>query len=364
MNILLFTTHLNKGGITSYIWSLAKGLKEQGHDVHVASSGGELEVVMEVANIKQVFLNIRTKSELDPRLYLAAVSLYFYIKKYKIQIIHAQTRVTQVMAALLSRLCGIPYVTTWHGFFRPRFFRVKFPCMGWRVIAISDGVRNHLLKDFGAPADRIRLVHNGIDTNAFSQMSASEKMMIKKQWIKGNGVLIGHIGRLSDVKGQDVLIRAMKKVSAESPLTKLLIIGQGREEAPLKKLTDQLGLKEHVIFMEGIDNTADILPAFDIVVMPSRQEGLGLSIMEAQAASRAVVASNVGGIPDLIEHGKTGWLVAPEDPDALAEAILNLAKDVTTREVMGRNAREFIVARFHSSKMVKETVEVYREIVR
>src|SRR3989338_3271342 len=167
MNILILSTHLNTGGISSYIVTLAKGLKRQGHHVFVATSGGDRVEELKKDGIEHVQLNIRTKSELNPKIYFASGKILRFVEEKKIDIIHTNTRVTQVMGELLAKRSKKKHVATCHGFFKPRFFRKIFPCWGDRTVAISQQVRDHLVNDFHIDEKKISLVHNGLDLEQF-----------------------------------------------------------------------------------------------------------------------------------------------------------------------------------------------------
>ncbi len=359
MKVLFLTTHINAGGITSYLLTLAKGMVARGIHVHVASSGGDMESEFIGAGVKLVALDIRTKSELDHRIYRALVPLYAYVHNEQIDIIHAQTRVTQVMGAILGKLTHRPYVSTCHGFFKTRLSRRWLPCWGRKVIAISPAVEGHLKSDFHVPPDKIVLIPSGIDVSSFEGVNAQTRADIRKRYGFYDEPLLGIVARLSDVKGQDVLVSAMKTVIKAVPQAKLLLVGEGKMEGVLREMVAALAIEKHVFFYPIVNKTAEILAMLDVFVMPSRQEGLGLSIMEAQAMGLAVVASNVGGIPTLIEDGKTGVLVQPQDPKALAEAIVYLLKDNDARRRMGATAREFIRYNHSSDKMVDKTLHLY-----
>lgn len=361
MNVLFLTTHINAGGITSYLLTLVKGLAARGVRVHLASSGGDMEAEFIAAGVKVITLGIRTKSELDCRIYQALVPLRAYVLKEKIDVIHAQTRVTQVMGAVLGKITRRPYVSTCHGFFKTRLSRRLMPCWGRKVIAISPAVEGHLKSDFGVPPGRVALIPSGIDVRDFEQVDEKTRMDLRTRYGLGSEPLVGIVARLSDVKGQDVMISAMKIVVKDAPEAKLLLAGEGKMEGVLRDMVAAFGLEKHVFFYPVVNRTAEILAMLDIFVMPSRQEGLGLSIMEAQATGLAVVASNVGGIPTLIEDGRTGVLVQPQDPQALAEAIIHLLKDQDARVRMGRAAREFIRCNHSSDKMVEQTLRLYQE---
>lgn len=363
MNILLVATHFNTGGITTYILTLAKGFIQRGHKVIVVSSGGELVEALQKMGGAHFPMNISTKSELDPKIYLAALRLRNVVAYKKIDIIHSHTRVTQVLGQVLSFLTKIPYVATCHGFYKLRLSRRLWPCWGDAAIAISPPVQEHLTRDFGVPEKKTFLVHNGIDVSRFPV--PDEKSRQEKRGLYGfsDHLVIGIIARLADVKGHSVLIRALPKVLKRFPNAQLLIVGEGKEEENLRRLVQQLNIGEHVTFMSIVNRTAEILPLFDVSVLPSLDEGLGISIMEAQIMGVPVIATNVGGIPSLIKDGETGLLVNPGDPDALADAIIRVLNDKELAKRLGTQAREFILREFNSDLMVEDTLAVYQKVI-
>jgi glycosyltransferase involved in cell wall biosynthesis len=361
MKILYLSNHLNVGGITSYIFSLAAGFKERGHDVYVASSSGDCLDRFIQEEINYIPIPIRTKAEIDPRILLSSFMLLKYIKEKNIEIVHANTRVTQVLACLIQKYSGRPYVSTCHGFFKPRFFRRMFPCWGKRVIAISQQVADHLRDDFEVEEERIRIIHNGIDLDRFIPPDSSARAAAKEKLGLQAAKVIGIIARLSDVKGHIYLIQAMPKVLKQAPDAKLLIAGQGREKRKLAELAKELGITGSVIFRDSVADTFQALSAIDIFVMPSLKEGLGLSLMEAMACGIPVVGSDVGGIKTLIQNNQNGLLVAAADSEALSRAILELLQDVSKAKALGEGARIFIHKNFSQRRMLLETEKVYRE---
>ncbi len=363
MNVLILSTHFHTGGITRYILTLTKGLARRGNRIFVVSAGGNcVEHLSQFAGMAQhQSMNIRTKSELDLRIYWALPALQKFIRENTIDIIHSQTRVTQVMGTFLALMTRKPYVSTAHGFFKKRLSRKIFPCWGERVIAVSEPVREHLIKDLGVPGQKIAIVPNGIDVNDFLPIDDQERKKLRQKYQLMDDPVIGIIARLSSVKGIDVLVAAMKKVSAKKPQAKLLIVGQGPEEPDLKAMVGKLRLERNVFFYPIVDKTAEILALLDVFVMPSRQEGLGLSIMEAQAAGVPVVASKVGGIPSLIEDGRNGLLVSPENPESLAQAILLLLENKEQAKKMGEAGRAFVGKHFSDDKMIEGTLKVYSD---
>ena len=361
MNILFLRNHLNVGGISSYLLSLGKGLTLRSHKVYVASSDGELLPKFKEAGIEFIPIPIKIKNELHPNVFISYLKLSRAVKEKKIDIVHANTRVTQVLAALLSRFSGIPYVTTCHGYFKKSPGRRFFPLWGRMVIAISEPVKQHLLLDFNVPKERVSLIYNGIDIDRFRDQKSMDKGLKKGELGLSEGALVGIIARLSDVKGHCFLLEAMKKVIEQLPGSKLLIVGEGKEKGNLLRLTDRLNLQGSVIFIDSVDDTAKILPLMDVFVMPSLQEGLGLAVMEAQASALAVVASNIGGLNILVRDGENGRLVPPKDVDALAAAIVELLKDKDKAKMFGQNGRSFIEKNFSQDLMVRQTESLYKE---
>jgi len=362
MKILFLTTHLNTGGITSYLLTLAQGLREKGCEVFIISSGGDQEESFRQMGVTITNLSIKTKSEVSPKIYWALWAVRRLIVEQGIDVIHSHTRITQVMGSFLSRMTRCSHVTTCHGFFRPRWFRRMFPCWGDAAIAISPPVQQHLVNDFGMDERRVFEIINGVDLEIFTLRKAGEKEEVRQQYDMPHGPVLGIIARLSDVKGHDVLIRAMPKVITERPQVQLAIVGTGKMEPELKRLVQELGLNQSVHFLPVVNQTREILPLFDLFVLPSLSEGLGLSAIEAQAVGLPVIASRVGGLPHLIDDEKTGLLVEPGNVPALAAAILRLLNDPEQGQRIAQQAREKVVRDFSASQMTESTLAVYQHV--
>jgi L-malate glycosyltransferase len=364
MNILFITNHLNIGGITSYCLTLSSTLKISGHNVYIASSGGDLTQEFIDKGIIFIPLSIRTKQELSPKIFMSALKLCSVIDKYAINIVHTNSRTTQVLGCLLQRLKGVTHVSTCHGFFKPRLFRKIFPCWGSRVIAISDQVKQHLIHDLKVKSDKIDVIHNGIDIEKFKTQSIKHKEELKVRLNLGGALVIGIVARLSDVKGHIYLLEAMQNVLKVNPKAQLLIVGEGKMKQELINLANSLKIENNVKFISSVNNTKDVLDAMDIFVMPSLKEGLGLALIEAMASGLAVIGSDIGGIKTLIKNEYSGLLVAPKDTNGLSKAISDLLADSGKRKALGINAQAFISQNFSQEKMAKETLETYLRCVK
>jgi glycosyltransferase involved in cell wall biosynthesis len=364
MNILYITNHLNIGGITSYCLTLATGLKNKGHKIYIASSGGVMLPEFIKQGITYLPAPIKTKKEIGPKIAMCEFVLAPAIRRFDIDIIHSHSRTTQVLGALLSRHTGVPHIFTCHGFFKRRWLRRIFPCWGDKVIAISEQVKEHLIRDFGVDENKINVIHNGIDADKFKITDLASSSESRKKIGLGNGPVVGIVARLSDVKGHKYLIEAMKDVLKEIPDAQLLVCGDGKEKNSLVKLADQLGISKSVFFKPEAQGTSDVLSAMDVFVMPSLHEGLGLALMEAMAAGLPVIGSDIGGIKTLIEDGVTGLLVRPTDSQGLSRAIVMVLADRGRAILLARNAYYFIRENFSQEKMVDETERLYRECLK
>lgn len=363
MKVLQVTTHLNMGGIANYILSLCRKLEAMGIGCVAASSGGDLDPEFEKSGIHRKRLNMRTKNEFGLKVFSSIFSLVKIIKEEKIDIIHAHTRVSQAAVFFASQITGVPYITTCHGFFKKRLRKI-FDTWGRRVIAISEAVADHLERDLGVKKERIVLIYNGVDADRFSKGYPAERPDIVKKslGIKG-GPVIGTIGRLSPVKGQRFLIEAMARVVADRKDAELLIVGDGPEGEDLRNHARSLGLESAVHFIGSSPDTRKFLSVMDIFVFPSVKEGLGIALLEALAAGRACVASEVGGIGTIIKDGLNGLLVPVGDPVAMAGAISAILDDREWAGRMGENGRAMVRETFSLDSMAGRVIALYREVL-
>ena len=363
MKILYLANHLNTGGITRYLLSLSAGLKKRGHDIYIASGSGELEGEFLRQGAICFRMPLTTKCEFAPTVFISFFKLLPLVKIYNIDIIHCNTRVSQVVGCLLSKYSSRPYVSTCHGFFKARrLSRRIFPCWGDKVIAISGQVRDHLLNDFKVDEKNITVINHGIDINCFTSHNREQALSARKRFGLPDEVnVVGIIARLSDVKGHIYLIQAMPDILRRHPDTLLWIIGDGKMKKELTELVDKLKIKDKVVFTPEARDTASALAAMDIFVMPSLKEGLGLAAMEAMAAGLAVVGSNVGGIKTLIQDGENGLLVPAADSVELAGKISSLLANRALAGRLGENARATIAAKFPYESMITDTERVYSQ---
>lgn len=226
-----------------------------------------------------------------------------------------------------------------------------------RVITVSQCLCQELQKYL--PAERIARVPNGIMTR---RAAPGTTIQIRHELgIADSSPLIGTLGRLENAKGIDILLWALKKLLADWPNLHCVLIGEGRMEAQLKQFAIKHQLEKNVHFAGFRNESAHLLEALDIFVLPSRTEGIPFALLEACAAARPVVASRVGGVPEVINDGQTGLLVEPENADQLAKAIDSLLGMPLLAQAMGRRAAQDVAIRFGMEQMVAGTLDAYTQ---
>ena len=357
MNILILTNHLNIGGITRYVLNLSYGLKKHGHRIFVGSLPGWGENILKENKISFLKLPLKTKSIFSPRIILAYFILKKFIQREHIQLIHAQTRITQFLAYFLSARLNIAYICTFHGFYRPHLMRRMLPCLGDLTIAISNVVGQHLIKDFNLDKRNLRVIYNSVCPEFNKSINSDYS------YLKGSPTL-GIIARLSEEKGHTVLFSALRLLIKDYPEAKLLVIGSGRKEKELKGWVNREKLTNQVIFLGNIPHIGSLFKIMDIAILPSVFEGLGFSILEAQANGVPVVASSIGGINEIIKNRETGILVEPNNPDELYRGIKLVLEDVSLREKIVSNAKQQIKEKFSLETMISKVESVYKELIK
>lgn len=259
----------------------------------------------------------------------------------------------RVPAVVLSRRMDTP-ITLWH-------HRMKYRVGYDAVIAISHGVKHALVKA-GVKADRISVVRSAIEDHWWSKYG--DRNAVRQELGYGErDVVVAVIAAIEPRKGQEVLIRALPKILASSPGVKVLLAGKDDISQPERALAEELGLADKVCFAGFRSDVKDVIAAADIIAAPSFLEGLGVSIMEAMACGKPIVASNVGGIPESVVDGETGLLVEAGNIDLLAEAVAKLANDEALRKDMGRKGQLRAQADFSVDSLIHDTLAVYYQLL-
>lgn len=227
-------------------------------------------------------------------------------------------------------------------------------------VAVSEDLSEWLAKDVGIPRKKVRLIYNGIDTEQY-RPGNRETATLPGGFVPPGSVVIGSVGRLDPVKGFDVLLQAFARLcaSAQAPGPRLMIVGDGPERTALEDLANELGVAPRVWFAGQRDDVPRLLQAMDVYVCSSIAEGIALTIIEAMASGLPVVATRVGGNPELVVPEQTGSLVPASDPDALAQALdFSLAQPELLR-AQGSAGRKRAQTHFSVDAMIADYCAVY-----
>jgi glycosyltransferase involved in cell wall biosynthesis len=205
-------------------------------------------------------------------------------------------------------------------------------------------------------------IHGGNSLAQFRSTRVNVTVKRKELGLPPEGPIIGTVGRLVPIKGHTWLVRAVARVLVEFPQTCVVLVGDGPLLGELKDLAAELGISPHVVFLGTRHDIPECLAVLDLFVLPSLNEGMGRALLEAMAVGCPVVATRVGGIPDIVADGTTGLLVPPRDDRALAEAILTLLWDPSRRAAYGEAARRHVDGRFDVETMVRNIERLYDEV--
>jgi glycosyltransferase involved in cell wall biosynthesis len=306
---------------------------------------------------------IRMHGEIDV---LAAFKIARLAQREKFNILHLHSG-HAVTLGLWARLFNakLTLIATRRVDFRLRsrlFSRLKYknPWLS-KIVCVSEEIARIMRSD-GIDGHRVTTIYSGVDLLKYSQSFYSKDF--KTRWgISDKAFIVGTIAAMVGHKDYPTLLRAARLVVDRRPQIVFLAVGDGPLEREIRMLADQLNLGQRFIFCGYQDNIGDFLKNFDLFVLSSNQEGLGTSILDAQAAGIPVVACAAGGIPEMIQDGINGYLVPKETPAALAQAIIALADDADQRQRLIQAAYKS-VANFSIEKTVRKYIELYESVLK
>ena len=296
------------------------------------------------------------------------------LKEKRPDLVHTHRYKDSVLGAVAAKLAGVPYVVrTVHGLAEPMtgWSRMKFrayeavdratlQCLADLVIGVSKGIENTLAQSGYRPT-MLTHIHNGIDLGRMTPIQAAADVR-RELGLDDSTMLIGAVGRLAPVKGHASFLEAARLIALEEPRARFAIVGNGPLQRELRTQAAQLGLSDSCLFLGDRADVYDLVSAMDVFVLPSLNEGIPMALLEAMALNRPVVATDVGGVPEVLEHRVTGLLVSPGDPRGLADACLNLSANPAWAGRLGQQARHAVESRFTLERSGRELVEAYRSV--
>ena len=297
------------------------------------------------------------------------IGAIFRLKKYlveaKVDILHTHNYKSDMIGACAAFLAKVPVIATAHGFtdvthsvsFYEKLDRLVLRAFFSKVIVVT----GEMLKNF--PEGKKEVIANGVDIDQFSRDAQKREALRKNYQIKDNEILIGTVGRLSREKNQRMLLEALYPLMRDDDAIRVMVVGDGPKAEELKQFATARHLEDRIIFTGNMRDTVSVYSALDIFVLSSLTEGVPLTILEAMASKLPVVATRVGGIPEMINDDKTGLLVDARDVCALRAKITNLIKNPGKRQQLAESASRFVKTNYSLKRMCAAYREVYKEVL-
>jgi glycosyltransferase involved in cell wall biosynthesis len=293
------------------------------------------------------------------------------VRRESIDVVHAHDPYANVLAAPWVRLAGRGAVIASHRWWRDvhrRPVRVANRLayrFAHRVLANSPSVGELVVREEGVPRKRLVVIPNFVDAVAFEPPSVSRRAELRARvGLREGELAVGVVANLYAVKDHATLLRAAARIAPAWPSLRFVIVGEGSERGALESLARQTGIADRVLMPGRIAHEPGLPAIFDVAVLTSREEGFPNFVVEAMAAGRPVVATGVGGVPDAVAEGETGYLIAPGDDSLLARSIERLLRDDALRERLGRSAVERARAAWHVDVVLGSLVALYERLVR
>jgi glycosyltransferase involved in cell wall biosynthesis len=384
VKVLRVIARLNMGGPALHVAYLSAGLRERGYETTlvagtVARGEDSMAYVAERLGVRIEPLP-QLSREISPlKDAQAALRLARLIRRERPQILHTHTAKAGAvgrMAALLAGEARPPIVVhTFHGHVLRGYFN-PVETLGFRLlerwlarastalIAVSPQVRDDLVRLGVAPADKFVVIRLGIELDQRVAVNGDLRAETRRKLgVPGDAFLVGWIGRMTAVKNTDEVIEALRRLRDRDVDAWLCMVGDGPDRDRLERLASRLGVVRRCLFPGYQEDVGRFYAAFDALVLPSVNEGTPVSAIESLAAERPVVATRVGGVPDVVADGEDGFLVEPGETGELADRIERLAREPELRERMGAAGRSRVVERYSVARLVDDVDRLYRELL-
>ncbi|RJS84247.1 glycosyltransferase family 1 protein [Candidatus Bathyarchaeota archaeon] len=371
------------GGIARHCLSLSKALAKLGHEVYVVTLEFPGAPLFEDINGIKVY---RVLIELGHPNFIIWTFIFNHFMEKKVadlseniefDIIHIHDWLTAKAGISSKHFLNKPLISTIHsteegrsrGLHNPDSFLIDG--IEWwmtyearRVIVCSNSVKWEVESHFSLPHDKVTVIPNGIEVSSFN-LNINREEVKRRYGIKPNERIILFVGRLVPQKGVDMLIKAAPLIVQQHRDARILIAGDGWSRNYLEELARSMGLRDRIRFLGFISDweLEDLMVTADVLVVPSIYEPFGIVALEGMAAGTPVVATNIGGLSEIIEHDRTGVLVYPEDPGSIAWGINKVLSDPKYADWLARNARRKVRKAYSWEAIAKRTVEVYEAAI-
>ena len=371
MRVLWIIDSLGPGGAEGLMPSLLENLTRLGVQSQVCVLQSRLgnPVALELekrgisVNLVQVD-NLRSFSQIK--------CLFQYIANTKPDIIHTQLETSDTLGCMIARILKIPSVSTLHTLSVPsqkrtsrfrnfmRRFSLRFFCN--KIIAVSEVTRKHFIS-LGMKPEKVITLHNGISVERFQHNFAEMRAYRKELGFDDGDFVLVTVAVLREQKGIQNMIRAIPSLLNKFPNVRYAIVGDGDYRNPLEELANLLHVDDKISFLGYRNNIPEVLAASDLFVFPTLNDALPTVLLEAMATGLPIVASRVGGVPEIIVDGQSGLLVQPGEPSLLVDACTRLLDDRDFANALGIAGHEVVVQRFDINRQLKNLKSLYHQLV-
>ncbi len=369
MTILYLITQSNWGGAQKYVLDLAKNVQKE-LDVTVACGGnGRLLKELRKCRVRTVVFPMLIRAINPIADIVCFFQLWLFLRKNKFDVIHINSTKAEILGIIAARLAKVPKIVfTAHGFvfnepmpaWKKRFYiGIERFVHRWshNIIAVSEFDRKTAIDNGIAPAEKITVIYNGIDGSRVKPgMTKNDKK--NGQNIR-NLITIGSVANFYKTKGLEYLIRAVPLILERYPESRFSLVGDGPERKNIEKIIKELNIGGAIELTGEKENAAEAISEFDIFILPSVKEGFPYVILEAMSAGIPIIASEVGGIPEILKN--VGALIPPKNPEAIAEAVCYLIENPHVAALMAANAGKKI-RDLNLDKMLEKTKKIYNII--
>jgi glycosyltransferase involved in cell wall biosynthesis len=351
LKILYVDTERVWRGGQEQLFTLMVGIQERQHKVWLASPGDSpLSVRAREKGIK--ILPFRQRYELS----LAAVlKLWNFLRNRDFDIVYVNTPRAILSGGLASKLCGVPLricARRVNFLLNSPLSRLKYNWLQERVVTVSVSIRQTLIEG-GVRPELIEVIYEGVDLGWIDTHQSAAVLEVKEK------LKVGMVAHMSAEKGHGVLLEAAAQIVSKIPEVVFVLVGKGDLMPQLQEKIRELGIENHVIFTGFRHDSETLMREFDIFCLPSLSEGLSSAILVAMASSLPVIATQVGGIPELVVDGETGLLVPPNDVHRLAAALDQMLVSESLRRRMGQAGRRRVERSFTLQRKLDETEQLY-----
>ena len=375
INLLYVITKLELGGAQKHLLNLINHLDKQKYNLFLitAQEGLLINDALSITELRLIKLRFLERSINPLRDFLALYLIYSFIKKNKIDIVHTHSSKAGILGRWAAGLARVKIILhTVHGWsfneYQNPILRKIIICLERltaiitdRLIVVSYHDWQKGLDSYIGNKEKYKLIRYGID---FREFGKKDKSLREELGIDEHDLLIGMVSCFKPQKSPQDFIRLSFLVNKTLPKVKFLLVGDGFLRKKIQGLISKFNLEQQVILTGWRQDIPRILKALDIFVLTSLWEGLPISVLEAMAASLPVIATNTGGIAEVVSGGKTGFLVPPGDVNRMTEKLNNLLADENLRKQLGENAKTSLGSEFSVENMVKNTENLYWDLIK